>query len=252
MNTMQQFFRDTSAVLTAYFNRSKPIDHNVLKGRDREFFITQFLKQCFPKKYVIGNGQIMDTMGNTSREADIIVYNESMPLFDYGRTKYFLTDGVLAHIEVKSNLTSSELRKALCVTESVKKRDRGRKAIGMSSGSSGIQFAEFPLTIFSCIFAYEGIAAHTFMERLSEYYEGESGCLDNCVDMVCVLGKYTFILNREEEEKPLGCWPTGDDSLMFLFIHLCNAMYQKQHTTFDLTDYLGGLKETLEYKSIGY
>ena len=109
MTIIQIFFRNTSKILKSEFDRSSEVGHSGLKGQDREIFIQNFLTKSFPKKFVIETGEVVDSKDTKSKQADIVIYDEFMPIFDYGFTKHFLSGGVLAHIEVKSNLTSDEL-----------------------------------------------------------------------------------------------------------------------------------------------
>src|SRR5215510_14256815 len=122
----EEFCQAISDCLKADYNSTKKIDKkkNFLKGRDREFFIREAISRCIPTKIVVSNSVIFDYHDNKSKECDIVIYDESMPILDYGSTKYLCSTGVYAHIEVKSYLDSKELRKSLDVTESVKKMGR--------------------------------------------------------------------------------------------------------------------------------
>ena len=41
-------------------SRSKNINHNSLKGHERELLISDFLTKIFPNKFVIDTGEIID------------------------------------------------------------------------------------------------------------------------------------------------------------------------------------------------
>jgi hypothetical protein len=236
MAKLQQFFKDTSAILFAEFQRSRSVQHTTLKGRDREVFIESFLKKSFPSKFVIGTGEILDAKDNVSGQADIIIYDEYMPVFDYSSTKHFLSEGVFAHIEIKSDLTGDEVTKALDITASIKKLEREIKPI-MHTG-------EINNKVFSCLFAYSGQTKETFKKHVLEYYKNESS-IDNKIDMIAVLNKYIALKNvNTEGQLELLFFETASDTLMIFFAILYNAMYKNWMGQPDLNKYLGDLKFT--------
>ncbi len=61
MTIIQNFFRNTSKILKSEFDRSYEVGHSGLKGQDREIFIQNFITKSFPKKFVIGTGEIVDS-----------------------------------------------------------------------------------------------------------------------------------------------------------------------------------------------
>lgn len=122
-NIFEEFCRVISDCLKSDYDSTKKIDKNknFLKGRDREFFIREAIRRYIPTKIVVSNSVIFDYNNEESKECDIVIYDESMPVLDYGTTKYLFSTGVYAHIEVKSFLNSKGLDKSLSATESVKK-----------------------------------------------------------------------------------------------------------------------------------
>jgi len=233
MRTLQRFFIDTSNILETEFNRSSSVKHTGLKGQDREMFIQKFLEKTFPKKFVIGTGEILDSNDNRSKQADIVVYDEFMPTFDYGTTKHFLSGGVLAHIEVKSYLDSNELVKALDVTKSIKDLNRDIDS-GLSVGP--IMSTKIP----SFIFAYKGITKKNFKKTFTTYYKNEKN-IDNYVDGVCVLNKYTTrnAFQNNKPPKKIAFLETKEDSLMVFFESLFSQMYKNWLGFPQLLKYLG-------------
>lgn len=236
-NVLQEFFRGASKVLYSKFTNSREIVHSGSKGDNRELFIKEFLGQFFPQKYVIGRGEILDSAGNISRQADIVIYDESIPTFDYGSTQHFLSAGVLAHIEVKSKLTSPELKKALSITESIKALNKD--TIG-----------DVPQTLFSFIFAYEGQQWHSYKKTFFEHYKRQD--LDNMVDVVCVLNKYVivnkyvttkffntpFIKTDIDDDMVMKHIASGEDSLMLFFLVIYETICKRGISTPELVKYL--------------
>lgn len=233
MEILKKFFRDTSEVLNSEFKRSSGIDNTSLKGQDREIFIKNFLTKSFPKKFVIETGEIIDSSNNKSKQADIVIYDEFMPIFDYGSSKHFVSGGVLSHIEIKSNLNSTELTKALDVTKSIKKLNRDI--------DSTMIIGNLPKTMPSFLFAYDGVEKETFKRHINEFYKEEKD-IDNIIDGVCVLNKYVMLKSMTTEGK-IVCvfYDTKEDSLMTFFIRLFDAIYKNWQGRPNLYKYMGNL-----------
>jgi hypothetical protein len=153
-----------------------------------------------------------------------------MPVLDYSSTQQFIAEGVFSHIEVKSNLTSEELKKSLEITKSVKLIEKKIDAI-MHTG-------ELPKHIFSCVFAYKGMSKEKTKEILDQYYIGESN-IEKKIDAVCVLGEY-IIIKREDPNTPTGLigLETKDNTLSIFFIELYRSMYKNWEGEPNLIKYI--------------
>lgn len=233
MSKIKIYFKDISKVLEAQSNLSSNVQHKGLIGQNRELFIQNFIKKSFPKKFVIGTGEIIDSSDKLSKQADIVIYDEFMPTFDYGSSKHFLSSGVLAHIEVKSNLNSDKLKEALAVTKSIKELNRDIDA--------SMHFGNLPKKINSFVFAYDGMNKKTFKEKIQEFYKDEKD-MDNIVDAVCVLNKYVMVkIYNKDKSISIGFFDTKEDSLMAFFGRLFDAMHKNWAGIPDIYKYLGDL-----------
>ena len=134
-NVLQTYLRHTHTELLQSFRKSAALGHNALMGSIREAIIRDFLEKAFPKKFVVGTGRIFDFANVSSPQSDVIVYDESMPVLSYTKgTSHYMAEGVLAHIEVKSNLTKSELKKSLTNVGKIKNLKLSIKEV-MTMGS---------------------------------------------------------------------------------------------------------------------
>lgn len=240
MNRLKQFFRDTNKLLIDEYERSKNLNHSTLKGNCRELFLTKFLRSTFPQKFVIGTGEIIDSKDEISKQADIIIYDELMPTFDYGGSSHYLSGGVLSHIEVKSNLDKQDLIKALSIAESVKTLERDI--------DSSMHFGNLPKSIFSSIFAFESSESSTIKKHMDEYYSS-TGDNKSFPDLVCVLNEFVILKNisiGSEEICPV-ILDTKEDSLLIYFLTLYTSMYKNWSGVPNLKKYAG---EELTYKNI--
>jgi hypothetical protein len=88
------------------------ISHRLKKGEINEFAIKKVFEEKIPENYGVSNGFIVtDTWEST--EIDIIIYDKSYPsLFKTGDLIIVTPDAVKGLIEVKTSLTSTELKES--------------------------------------------------------------------------------------------------------------------------------------------
>jgi len=93
------------------------VAHAGLRGQLRESFLARALRPWLPRGMELGTGTIVDSSGSSrpTNEDDIVIYAPDLlpavlPLLD---RNIFLVDAVVAHIEVKSTLSSEELAAAV-------------------------------------------------------------------------------------------------------------------------------------------
>lgn len=102
------------------------VKHAGERGSEREASLMAFLSTYLPSKYSVSNGEIVDTQGLTSKQCDLIIYDsQNCPLLLAGRDyRVFPVEPVLAVIEVKSVLSTEELRDACEKIRSIKDLER--------------------------------------------------------------------------------------------------------------------------------
>ncbi|CAI8702456.1 DUF6602 domain-containing protein [Kosakonia quasisacchari] len=91
------------------------IAHPVVKGSLRESFIAEILKSILPHHFGVGSGIIIDKWDKSSPQADIIIYDKRQipPVIDSETNGVFPIDSVHRVIEIKSNLTSTDVNQVL-------------------------------------------------------------------------------------------------------------------------------------------
>ena len=71
----------------------------------RECFIKSVLKPFLPDIYAIGQGRVIDSLGNSSKALDIVIYRRDFPQLNLpGVQDVYLIESVLAVFEVKAKL----------------------------------------------------------------------------------------------------------------------------------------------------
>ena len=97
------------------------LSHGTLLGAIREGVIRDILEGFLPLSVEIGTGQVIDSLGVSSNQLDIIIAESNAPAFRFeGGVSAFLYETVLATIEVKSMLYHDKLHEALDNCKSVK------------------------------------------------------------------------------------------------------------------------------------
>jgi hypothetical protein len=126
--------------------------HSLHKGTPREAFIKQFLQSHLPETVSIGTGEIIDNQslpGQQRNQFDIVIYKKNYPKLDFGGgISGFLIESVIATIEVKSTLTSTEL-------ESAFKAAKNSKSL-IKSVTQSFSTGYIPPAILNFVVAYDG------------------------------------------------------------------------------------------------
>ncbi|MEO6288249.1 MAG: DUF6602 domain-containing protein [Dyadobacter sp.] len=88
--------------------------HSGIKGTGTEKAFLEFIRQYISLSHGVGQGEIIDSYGNRSGQADVVIINQDHPFtFSSNAAGLFFIEGVTAAGEIKSKLTSGELTKAL-------------------------------------------------------------------------------------------------------------------------------------------
>lgn len=229
-NVLQQFMRATRVELLAAYAKSAGLEHNALMGAIREAFIHEFLEKAFPKKFVIGAGKIFDSKGGTSPQADVIVYDETMPVLHHGpRTAQYFAEGVLAHTEVKTSLTKDELWSALKKGSIVKSMPLAIEA--------NMSFGNLRTSIPSFIIAYDGQTKETFKGHVTDFY---ATSLDTKrVDGIFVLQQGYAAVPNEAGYDFVDC---AEDILLMAFLRLYEAFWKNWAGYPNFNDYVSNIR----------
>lgn len=107
-------------ILLAQSLAAKNAGHPNIRGGPREWFLRDFLSNHLPSTLEIGQGEIIDynsvpspAKGDYRNQVDIVIYRKGLPKLSYSETdKAYLIEGVVASIEIKSDLTKSEFGKS--------------------------------------------------------------------------------------------------------------------------------------------
>ena len=176
---LYDFFYKKAEALLALYNLSGEQKSSINIGDNREIFLNRFLRESLPKKLSIEKGEIWDKKGNKTEQLDSIIIRDDCPALDFGGKNVYLAEGVFAVIEIKSNLNSTQLKRAGKTLERVKGLDVKNNAII----TTGLHLNR-PLRL---VFSYKGAKWDTLK------YVIEQNNWTDLFDMICVLEKGVII-----------------------------------------------------------
>ena len=110
------------------FEEARQATTSPLIGVAIETPVRRRLEQVLPRGIAVGSGCVIDSYGNCSRQQDVVLYERDIcPVFsinDTPESTYYPCEGVMAVIEVKSSIASSELKDSFEKIASVKRLRR--------------------------------------------------------------------------------------------------------------------------------
>lgn len=96
------------------FIRDNRLIHPGEYGMYRERCLKELLRNIIPEKYKVGDGFIINAVGEVSTQCDILIYDPNIiPVTDDDVARFYPAEGIVAITEVKSTLSKSELSDTL-------------------------------------------------------------------------------------------------------------------------------------------
>jgi hypothetical protein len=234
--------RNQAAKIAADLDNSKLFTHMGDRGAFREAIIKDFLRPFLPDCYGLSSGEIFSLSGTQSAQVDIVVYDAlfSTVLFRNGPQQLFPAESVYGSIEIKSNLSLSELDRACGNVASVKSLPRQRAdtldllpILRLELGGGLAGGGDFRNPYLGIVFAYHGIDAKTVVEDLSQRLREHPEAKQLLPDFIFVARPGYFIsrfATRDGKNCPLlgggqdyssFLWTsTGEDTLPLFYLTL--------------------------------
>jgi hypothetical protein len=261
-----QALRNVSSKLSAEFEDSKLFEHSAEKGNFREETISQLLRPFLPNCYAMGTGQIFSCDGNTSKQIDIVIYDNvySNVLFKNRKDNLFPCESVYGEIEIKSMLSTDELIKSLDNIASLKKLNRQDSTILDISPTyhlnigEGLTASNDKLNPYLCmIFCFDGLLLTTLVDKLN--YEMSARNSSELPDFIfCSKKKYMIIkAGSKFYPTPIGTdfdkffgINSFDDTIPMMFFTLNTCLNQIRLKAPNYDYYWGKLFNEIKNKNI--
>lgn len=102
------------------------VSHRGEGGRAREEILRTYLRRILPSGLGVSTGFVVDGVGGTSRQVDVIVHRRHYhPVFTIGGVEHHMIESVIAVFEIKARLESRvQLQDTLANVQTVKALDR--------------------------------------------------------------------------------------------------------------------------------
>ena len=118
-------------------------------GSAREVPTRKKLEQLLPRGIAVGSGFVIDSFGRTSQQIDVVLYEKDLcPVYsinDDPETTYYPCEGVIAAGEIKSDISSDELRDVFNKCVSVRQL---RRYVRQVEHTSANHLSEYPFRVY--------------------------------------------------------------------------------------------------------
>lgn len=183
------------------------VEHRGLKGNLNEVAFADWLRGLLPRTLDVGTGEIIDSFGGRSRQADVVIYDSAnTPRFlSRGGIDVFPVEPIYGVIEVKTYLNKEELKNSFSNMESIKNLKKiayqNKKAdpISRTACLYDIENENWPIQFY--IFAYESDGLDVLLSHVVEM--NSRNPISMQIDGVCVLDKGLLVHSGPEGLQPL-------------------------------------------------
>ena len=150
--------RTADRLKASFAEAREAITHHLTAGQEAEKILSKFLRENLPQGIGVTTGEVVDVNGARSRQLDVILYDAARtPMLFAGPsndTHVVPAEGVLAVIEVKTTLRSSDLQGIVKNCRSVKTLTRAayfEQPIQVSYRMYGREWTDAPIyyTVFA-------------------------------------------------------------------------------------------------------
>ena len=156
---------------------AQSVSHPGTLGEVNENYFIEVLRKYLPKRYAVDTGIVIDSLGKTSNQIDVIIYdNQYTPtLLDQQNHRFIPAEAVYAVLEVKPTIDKGYLKYAGEKAKSVRRLRRTSVKIVHAGGEFPAK-PLFPIVagiVASRIDWAEGFAAEAFRKNFDSLTETE-------------------------------------------------------------------------------
>jgi hypothetical protein len=150
---------------SAKFLTSSAFQHALTKGEQREQPIRRFFEDHLPQAFRIDSGEVVDLFGRTGPQLDLMISDRLRNFPIFRDTAVILpAEALLVSIEVKSELTLTEMTKTLAAAEKLRKLRPFKQPLGKKRNQG--EPSDGRARYFHCVFAYKSdLARDSWLEN---------------------------------------------------------------------------------------
>jgi len=166
------------------------LSHRGLKGCANEAILSEWLEQYLPRSVSICTGEVIDSHGLRSKQADVIAFDTftAPRYFTSGDTNVLPVEAVYSVFEVKAYLNKQEIETAfenMLAVKSLQKTAYFPTCITTTKSLYGKMSNHWPVNFF--VFAFDSDGLDTIREHVESLNSRQP--LDKRIDLVCSLNK---------------------------------------------------------------
>ncbi|USK30842.1 hypothetical protein LIT32_12395 [Bacillus sp. CMF21] len=225
--SLPNYFQSFSSELDIIKNRVRDIigdKHWASDGSHKEVILKDVLRKFIPSKYEIGSGFILDEQGRSSKQIDILIYDNNSPVF-------FRSDDFVI-------LPRTYVRCIIEVKTDLNKGNAFYKALENLKSAQEV-LNKKPSELYSAIFSYDynnienkdiTEVGKDIFKKISDFYKTNT-ITDNTVFLkknaltsICI-NRHIYGLHWNEIKDPVfGIYDTRIDSFNFFVSNLLNSL----------------------------
>lgn len=171
--TLADILAQTANIMVAEYEESRRVQHRASKGTLRESLVLdRFLSKYMPRNVAVhGSGELCSVDGERSSQCDLLVVDPTAPfLLEKEEYRIAAVESVFGVIEVKSNLTTTELTESYRKIAAIKAMPKTafRPALGPQRTRRvyGQTWTHMPMV--GMIFGYQGAELETLGAAMAE------------------------------------------------------------------------------------
>ncbi|MEP0824298.1 MAG: hypothetical protein HRF40_02320, partial [Nitrososphaera sp.] len=193
---LEEIFDNISNNMRSDFERARNAigSNSGVKGDANEGTFRTFLREYLPPSFDIFTGIIVDSLGNQSKQLDIIIAdtNKTPIFYKNENVRIVPIESVYAVIEIKAKLDLDELENCQENMKSVKSLKKLSFVIEPSPieykvNMYGKLFDIWPVNYY--VFAYDSIKLPTLTHVMADTYTVNRTPIEKRIDTICVLDK---------------------------------------------------------------
>lgn len=166
------------------------LSHSGLKGRANEKILAEWLQQYLPPSVSICTGEVIDSHGGRSKQADVIAFDTfTAPRYlASDDTNVLPIEAVYSVFEVKAYLNKQEIEAAfknMLTVKSLEKRAYFPGSVTTIKSLYGKTSDHWPVNFF--VFAFESDGLETIRGHVDSLNSPQA--LEKRIDLICVLDK---------------------------------------------------------------
>ena len=225
-------FEGQAAKAVTIAKSAQAVKHNGLKGELRETVVHDLLRPFLPNSLGIGSGQIISAYNQTSRQMDVVVFDNSIvpPILSQRQSGLIPVEAALLSVEVKSKLTRDDL-----INSHNAALDLGKLLFAPPMEATGYPLGHDLRGVIPYLLAFDtNLGRNNETQCYDEILQGASPAVYG----ICIVGRGFWFWNETRWERPDCPWEFGE---IAAFIMAIISTWQRTASTRrrpDMRDYL--------------